>query len=176
MWNIHMQILNEEKGSWGAEIPAGIDATVGITITLAENASVPLFQDLVRDFREWMAAKGEQGKELIISEYGVLLPSDYLANGDRSVIDFMYGTFDYLNQAKDAAIGCPDDEYRLVQRWLWYSLNDKVNTVQSPTGFNGPLFASDVETYPYPGKLTVFGEAYRNYHRPYKLYLSVVRK
>ena len=176
VWNIHMQILTEEKGSWGAEIPAGIDATVGMTITLAENASVPLFQELVRDFREWMAAKGEQGKELIISEYGVLLPSDYLANGDRSVIDFMYGTFDYLNQAKDAAIGCPDDEFRLVQRWLWYSLNDKVNTVQSPTGFNGPLFESDVETYPYPGKLTVFGEAYRDYHRSYRLYLSVVRK
>ena len=178
VWNIHMQILNEERGGWGADIPVGIDETVGMTITLAENASIPLFEDLVRDFRQWMAAKGEQGKELIISEYGVLLPSDYLANGDQSVIGFMYGTFDFLLQAKDESTGCPDDEYRLVQRWLWYSLNDHPydETPTGPIGFNGGLFEWDAESHPYPGKLTIFGEAYRDYHRPYTVYLTMVEK
>jgi len=181
VWNIHVQVLNEVKDSWGADIPVGIDATQGMIIDPADNASVPLFKQLVRAFRAWMAEKGEQDKELVISEYGVLLPSDYLTNGDQSVIDFMYGTFDFLLQATDRSTGCPSDEYRLVQRWLWYSLNDHpyVQPSEGPAyGFNGSLFEWDVATYPYPGVLTVFGEAYRNYNfeQPYRLYLSVVTK
>ncbi len=32
-WGIHAFILNEEKGKWGADIPPGLDETVGMVIT-----------------------------------------------------------------------------------------------------------------------------------------------
>jgi hypothetical protein len=37
----------------------------------------------------------------------------------------MRGTFDFFMTATDDEIGYPADGNRLVQRWAWYSLNDK---------------------------------------------------
>ncbi|MBN1953859.1 MAG: hypothetical protein JW900_02305 [Anaerolineae bacterium] len=40
----------------------------------------------------------------------------------QRVVGFMHQTFDYLMSSTDVALGCPQDGYRLVQQWLWYSL------------------------------------------------------
>ncbi len=165
VWNIHNQILNEELGGWGAGIPAGLTETVGITITIPENASLDLFKKHVRDLRVWMKNHGLRDKPAIISEYGVLLPSEMLVQdnkpaGDQLVIDFMQGTFDFLLNATDPEIGCPSDDYRLIQRWLWYSLNEPPYDPGTGRGFNGSLFVHN-----QPNTLTIFGGAFRAYAR-----------
>jgi len=182
VWTIHVQIVPERRGSWGAEIPAGLPdnegETFGMTIGhYTPNADVNILKQLVYDFCEWMVDQGERDKELIISEYGVLFPSDMLdaqnpANGDQMVIDFMLGSFDFFLSAKDDVLGLASDEGRLVQRWLWYSLNEKSYDVDPSVGFNGSLFEWDD-----PTQLTIFGEAYRDYtFRPFKAFLPVTYK
>jgi hypothetical protein len=161
VWNIHMQILREKgppgcPDCWGAGIPAGLAGiTQGRLYEIPDNADPAIFRQLVREFRTWMNARGERNKPLIISEYGVLLPSDYFEAGEDAVLNFMTDTFDYLLSATDAQLGYPADGNRLVQRWLWYSLND------APDNFNGGLFRHDD-----PTQITTFGETFAAYTAP----------
>lgn len=166
IWTIHCQVLPEEpqNPNAGAGIPVGIEDTSGyMNITYQQNADLEVFKQLIRDFRIWMKAKGFQHKELFITEYGVLMPSTILVQdrpdlGDQLVIQFMLGSFDYLLGAVDPEYGCPTDGYRLVQRWLWYSLNEQPFDLSTGRGFNGSLYHHD-----RPNELTVFGQAFRSY-------------
>jgi hypothetical protein len=176
VWNIHVQVLQELAGSWGAGIPAGIVPRPGEAreYSLRDCASVPIFQQLVTEFRTWLKAQNQQNKPLIISEMGVLQPSDLLApdqeTGDRLVEQFMVQTFDWLLSAKSADIGCPGDENRLVQRWLWFSLNGSINTEENPRGFNGSLCDYKTEQW------TRFGLTWIYYQNPYRLNVPLARR
>jgi hypothetical protein len=173
VWNIHVQILPEGL-SYGCFLPYGLSTLsldeqyrmalnhgdTGSNYYYAYNADPGIFEQLVRAMRTWMAERGERDKPLIISEYGVLFPSTFIANhlqegqqeaGDQMVIAFMQKTFDFLLTATDAATGYPADGNRLVQQWLWFSVNVPLNE------FNGSLY--DYETR----QMTVFGSAYRDY-------------
>jgi hypothetical protein len=147
-WNIHTFILREAScvaypdSCWGAEIPPGIAADHGMLYTLDDIDRLDIFQDRIVQFRQWMRDRGYRDTPLIISEYGTLLPYYdpgtlyYDSGGDpfdeARARDFMYGTFDFLLTASDPNLGYAADENRLVQRWLWYSLDD--------TSYGGALF------------------------------------
>jgi hypothetical protein len=189
VWNIHVQILQEKAGTPedpdppGAEIPVGLPDAQGELYTFADNANPAIFQQLVTDFRQWMKDKGFQNKPLIISEYGVLYPSWLLtwpepdeAQGDQMVIDFMHQTFDFLVTARDQDLGFPGDDHRLVQHWLWYSLNDEPFNESTGEGYNGGLF-----DHRDPTRLTKFGVAFRDYmdelvSGPHRIILPVIMK
>jgi hypothetical protein len=171
VWNLHVQILPERAGSWGCQIPPGMPDEAGLDYQVADNARVDLFQENVIAFRTWMAERGYRNLPLVISEYGVLMPSGhgYLggwdeALGNEIVKQYMTGTFDFSLEASDPDIGQPEDEYRLVQRWAWYSMSHAMSDFRDPTnpalGFNGSLFYVDSG---YPGVLTQFGRHYRDY-------------
>jgi len=123
VWNIHNMILREERGSWGCEIPPGIDDDQGMLYEVQDNDNIEIFRRHIVAFRQWMEDKGERNKPLIVSEYGVLMPEVYGFDYLR-VKNFMYATFDYFMTATDESLGYPADGNRLVQRWAWYSLND----------------------------------------------------
>ncbi|MCZ7568457.1 MAG: hypothetical protein M5U01_07700 [Ardenticatenaceae bacterium] len=169
VWNVHVQILNEQRGGWGAGIPAGLNYNAGFVIGIDEfykNASPDLFKQFVTAFRAWMRERGYRDTPLIISEYGVLLPSSYLEmddpdhrGGDQMVCDFMRETFRWmLDEAVDPGSGFPADGNRLVQRWLWYSLNDQPFNFDTYEGFNGGLY-----DYRNPKHLTQFGACFRDF-------------
>lgn len=167
-WATHVQILQEDRDDWGAGIPQGISDDLGRLYTIQDNGDPAIFEQLVRELRIWMAARGLRDKPLVISEYGVLMPSLYLcycddyAIGDAIVTTFMRRSFDFLLSARDAATGCPADGNRLVQRWSWYSLNDKpYDTPPYGVGYNGALY--DFALRQYPGRLTLFGDAFKGY-------------
>jgi streptogramin lyase len=152
LWAIHNMILTEVEG-WGCGTPPGIDPTLGISRTIQDNDSIPIFTQQIWAFRQWMADHGYQGYPLIISEYGVLMPLEYGFTADR-VNSFMSTTFDWMATVTDTQLGDPSDGYRLVQRWAWYSLDDQMWDWQTNVGYNGNLF--DPETT----QITVFGEHY----------------
>lgn len=172
VWNIHIQILPERRGhgAWGCGIPPGLPDYMGEDHQVADNADLGLFKAKVVQFRTWMRDRGERDKPLTISEYGVLMPSGfgYLGGadkelGDTMVKNYMVGTFDHCLAASDPQLGYARDDDRLVQRWAWYSLNDRLADLEADVpyfGFNGGLYAWDQE---YPGVLTQFGETYRDY-------------
>ena len=84
------------------------------------------FRDRLIAFRQWMKNLGpsEQAKPLWITEYGSLFRPD---NGisEQQTAAFMEATFNYMlgPDGKDPRLGYAPDEYRLVQKWMWYSLN-----------------------------------------------------
>jgi len=172
VWNIHMQILTEQRATeW--PIPVGLDwATVrqyGVNYHPHDNAGIVAFVNLIAGFRGWLKEKGYQDKPLMISEYGVLYPGSMLnewgntAYGQRVLREYMTLTFDYMLQARDREVGYPADDYRLVQRWLWYSLNINPPDMATMAGYNGGLF--DWMDPDYPGTLTEAGFHYLQYMR-----------
>jgi len=185
-WGTHVQILQEKRGDWGAGIPPGVPGDAGRLYSIQDNANPDIFEQLVWELRTWMATRNLRDMPLIISEYGVLMPSLYLCYcldrsvGDAMVLNFMTRTFDFLLTAKDPDIGYPADENRLVQRWAWYSLNEKPYDVEPwGTGFNGGLF--DWRYPHYPGVLTIFGQHFQRYtsilgFKPYHHILPTIAK
>lgn len=192
VWNIHIQILTEGSDSNpldGAGRPVGIDPVAeGLTpmeypLTECDNADI--FKSMVLDFRQWMKDHGQQSKPLIISETGVLQPSYYLVEplyegepeearaerGDQAIEQFMIETFDWLLASTDDEIGCPADDDRLVQRWLWFSLNGSFfDEAINPDGFNGSLV--DYQTK----QMTRFGLRFFSYQNNNKVYIPSLRK
>jgi len=171
VWNIHVQILHEMRGSYGCEIPPGLPDDQGELWLPEPSVNADVFRDKIVLFRTWMRDRGQRQKPLVISEYGVVWPSGYgflggrdKARGDQMVIDFMRNTFDYCLNATDPALGYSADGDRLVQRWAWYSLNMPLSdfTVSPPdiTNANGSLYDS---REPQPRTPTHFGVAYRDY-------------
>jgi len=154
VWNVHNFILPEQRGSWGVDIPPGSDATSGLTYGIDDHDRLDIFKQQLVDFRRWMAERGYRNKELLVTEYGVLMPADYGFDHLR-VRDFMLGTFDTMRTATDPALGLPADGNRLVQRWCWYSLADTSyptgNLLDAATRQLTPLgldFKRYVETHP----------------------------
>ena len=149
VWNVHGFILREERGSWGVDIPPGLPDPIGALYEVEDHDDLQIFARQIVAFRQWMRARGERGKPLIVSEYGILMPEDYGFPFER-VRDFMVGTFDYFLTAADEELGYPLDGNRLVQRWCWYSLSDH-------------QYATGNLVDPGTRAFTPLGSAYREY-------------
>lgn len=151
VWTVHGFILREEAGSWGVEIPPGMDVTYGQLYEIEDHDNLAIFEQGIVDFRAWMAARGYADRPLALTEFGILHPTDYGYPLER-VAEFMVGTFDFLASTSNET-GLPADDNRLVQWWQWYSVRDAYSF---PTG---DLF--DAES----GRLTPLGEVFAGYIR-----------
>ncbi len=154
VWNVHGFILQEKKGDWGCQIPCGIEGvTQGELYTVDDHDNMTIFHQQIRAFRIWMKDHGERNKPLIVSEYGILMPTD-LGFDQPRVESFMLATFDYFLNTKLSWLGYPADDNRLVQAWSWYSLDDD--------HFEGYDSYSHLFN-PTTKQLTALGRAYRDY-------------
>ncbi len=149
VWNIHLAILREERGSWGVDIPPGLPDDTGILYEIGDNADVEILKEQVWTFRRWMKERGERDKPLIVTEFSVLMPPEY-GFPFETVRSFMYDSLDFLLSTRDGQLGYPADGNRLVQRCAWYSVADTVYAT-------GNLF--DPET----GQITPLGRAFAEY-------------
>ncbi len=153
LWNVHAFILREERGSWGAGIPPGLEAARGRLIEIDDHDDLALFRRQLIDFRIWLAERGYQDRPLVVSEYGILMPSEYGFDAER-VARFLEGTLEFMTTARHEA-GYPADDFRLVQWWFWYGVYD------TPAGFPaGNLYD------PVSRRLTPAGERFSRYPRP----------
>lgn len=155
VWNIHAFILREIYGSWGASTPPGVPTSCAKDYKIRDADNINIFRDNLIAFRQWMKDKGQQNKPLIITEYGILWP-EWLSDEDgrkytpARVSHFMTRTFDLFLYETYTDVGYPQDDYRLVQAWAWYSLFDDVQ-------YNGYLFRSSTKT------LSPMGQTYATY-------------
>ncbi len=139
----------------------------------SEHDSIRIFRDQVYGMRQWMKDHGQQNKPLIISEYGLLYPYVLEANGQyflkdehgrpfdpTRVTNYLRGTINFLETAKDPNLGYPADGNRLVQQWLWYSLATGPET----SGGSSNLIKWDTFQSATPGdpaQLTLMGQAFQ---------------
>jgi hypothetical protein len=156
IWTVHNFILREERDSWGVSIPRGMTQPSGqpidqgILYEISDHNNLAIFKQNLIDFRQWMTDRGYRDRPLAVTEFGILMPSDF-GFPPAVVSEFMIGTFDFLVQAADESIGYPNDNNRLVQWSFWYSVYDGN---EFPTG---NLY--DPET----AALTPLGELYATY-------------
>jgi hypothetical protein len=139
----------------------------------SEHDSVRIFKEQLLNMRQWMKAHGQQDKPLIISEYGLLYPyvqdtptSCFLADefgncfAPQRVSNYLRGTMDVLDTWTDQSLGYPQDGFRMVQQWLWYSI------VTNPewSGGSSNLIVQNFESFTPgdPAALTVIGQAFRD--------------
>ena len=149
VWNIHLAILREERGTWGVDIPPGMPDDVGMLYEIEDNGDIELLKDQVVAFRRWMAEHGLRNKPLIVTEFSILMPPEYGFPIER-VQSFMLAAFDFLMTSSDEDLGYPPDDNRLVQRWAWYSVADTVYAT-------GNLFDPDT------GQITALGKTFAVY-------------
>jgi len=159
VWNTHAFILREKLNEWGASIPPGSLATVGEheygALPHPQHIDMTIFDKQIRAFRQWMKDRGQQEKPLIVSEYGVLYHNWMLGVPDddsQTPINFMTATFDYFLNTADCSLGYSADNCRLVQRWVWFSLDYK-------SDFNKYHYLFDPDTL----QITDTGKAFREY-------------
>ena len=174
VFTIHNFLLNEQPiyqngrtVSWGAGVPLGYVAgvwpepdviTIGGPNDQTKNTHSPaIFAERIRAFRSWMNAQDFRNKPLWITEFGSLFPSVsslYLTVSEADTASFLQQTMDFMLTAKDGAIGYSPDDNRLVQHFVWYSLNE------DRTRFGGSLYD------PNNQQLTLVGERFLNYDPP----------
>ena len=148
-WTVHGYVLREEHNSWGVEIPPGIQAEGGILYEISDHGRIDYFEKQLRDFRVWMAGNGYQNTPLALTEFGILMPSEY-GYPPEVVAEYLRETFHLLETLRDESTGYPSDDYRLVQRWAWYSLASSTFAVAN---------LANLET----GMLTPAGDAFREF-------------
>ncbi len=170
VYTFHAFILNEEqiynpvKKSWGAGWPLGYKSgtwPAPEVISIApgndetwKTHSIQIFKDRVIDIRKWMQKYGETDKPLWITEYGSLLPStpgDFFRVSETDAIAYMSDSFDFMLGYRDPNLGYAQDENRLVQLYVWYSLNEDLEK------FGGSLYD------PKNHKITPLGKAFIDY-------------
>lgn len=180
IWNFHVYILPEvtQNGVINgiASVALGTDPAIGIkesggdpnkcsladVYCYAEHDDMSVFDQQVRAMRQWMKEHGQQNKPLILTEYSILYPYD-LDNGScflrdefgncftpTRVNNYMNNTFNYLQNTKDANLGYPRDNNRLVQQWLWFSVR-----------YQGVGYVSNLINNTETG-LTLVGETFQN--------------
>jgi len=161
VWNIHVYVLQEVKGSWGADIPAGFSQTSEAIYTIEDNKDFNKAWQMVVNLRTWMNQHGERNKPLITNEYGVNMPPDYPGFSAPEVRDsYLYPSFNNFLNTTNADTGYPADGNRLMQRWNWWSLDyddgdcDGSSYLQFFGGalFNSGLGPSGGGTCAYPAK------------------------
>ena len=154
VWQIHLYLLQEKRGEWGADIPAGSEELTGlftfdtfeeIVLVNKDYSKVP---DLVRAVRVWMKERGQQNKPLIISEYGVNMP-DWMILGEFDPEDvrdeYLIPSMNYFMGESDPTLGYPADDDRLVQSVWWWSLdadNGEYDGVTFYQDYNGNVLWS----------------------------------
>lgn len=159
-WSIHNYILNEvscdydPSNCWGADIPPGIEWPYGEVWGIRDNDRVDIFIERITRFRQWLANRGYTGQPVYLTEYSVLMPADFIDEDGNAfpparVNAFMAGTYNYMLAATDPILGDPNDGYRLVQQWAWFSTTEDI--------YNGSLFNRDTYT------LTEIGNFFAGY-------------
>jgi hypothetical protein len=147
-WTVHGYVLREEKGSWGVEIPPGMEVTQGELYEVSDHGRLDLFKSQLSAFRQWMAENGYQNTPLALTEFGILMPTSY-GFPMEMIASYLEQTFSWLYQAQDANTGYPQDEYHLVQKWAWFS----VAYATYPSSDLGDIAS---------GRLTLVGESFRH--------------
>jgi hypothetical protein len=149
LWTVHGFVLREQRGSWGVDIPPGLDADQGQLYEVVDHGRLDLFEAQLRAFRAWMQRRGYRDVPLAVTEFGILMPSEY-GYSPEFTADYLARSFSLLASMRDPSTGYPPDDGRLVQRWAWFSLADSAY----PTGN-----LADLDS----GLLTPVGRAFRAY-------------
>ncbi|NLG27661.1 MAG: hypothetical protein GX557_07095, partial [Chloroflexi bacterium] len=116
---------------------------------------------LINNKRQRMKEYGDQNKPLLVTETGVLTDRGIgLVATDAQIRAYMNEVFTYLATYTSYEYGCPDDGFRMVQKWAWFALT-------AANGDNSDLDRWDgtdlFETGGVTADLNALGQNYADY-------------
>jgi hypothetical protein len=121
IWTMHAFILQEKSDDWGVDMPPGFeDDSTGMLWQIDDHDDLALVQEQILRMRQWMADRGQKEKPLWITEYGILMPTEYGFDEER-VRRFLVESMDLFANVRNPGLGYAADDDRLVQRWVWFS-------------------------------------------------------
>ena len=123
VWTMHAFVLQERAGDLGRGRAAGAGRDERRSVDdcgsrRSDAGGGAGAADAGVDGGAWAAAK-----PLWVTEYGILMPAAYGFDEER-VRRFLLGSFDLFSTLTDAELGDPADGGRMVQRWVWFSMDD----------------------------------------------------
>lgn len=140
-WGAHVALGTriQDAKFWSGNNADNCDRPFDSTYCFSEHTDIRIVNDQIASLRQWMAAHGQRNKPLIISEYGVLYGQArdqvnedcYFADefgdcfSEERSIQFMRDSFELFETATDTNIGYPLDDYKLVQKWIWFSMSNE---------------------------------------------------
>jgi hypothetical protein len=100
-----------------------LDSIEGNLYEINNHGDIEIFKENLINFRIWLKENGYQNTPLVVSEYGILLPEEF--GFDQEFISkYMLEVNKWMIHYSDPEIGYPEDEFRLVQKFAWFSLSD----------------------------------------------------
>ncbi len=128
-----------------------------IISSVDDHDNLDMIEQQIRQFRQWMANRGQRNKPLINTEHGILMTEDLGFDYPR-VQTFMINSFSrFLNNLIDPNLGYPADDNRLLQEWFWFAL--AVEQFEGRTVHTG-LY------HPVTHAIKPLGQAFANYVQP----------
>jgi hypothetical protein len=136
----------------------------------SEHDSQPILRQHIINMRRWMKEHGQQNKPLIINEYGSLFtyvedsPTQCFLQDENGkcftqprVSAHMIASANLFETFTDPALGYPDDGYRMVQQWLWFTL------FTDSTGQSSNLLVDEYTSFAVgnPAALTQVGQTFK---------------
>ncbi len=124
-WNVHAYVLREEADSWGAGLPVGIYEAPASLYEIHQHGDLQIFKENLINFRKWMKNNGYQNTPLVVTEYGILIPEEF-GFDQIFITNYLKDTSEWMLTYQNQEIGFPKDDFRLIQKFAWFSLSDPI--------------------------------------------------
>ena len=154
------RIINAYQATFGKAMPVDYFTASGYVME-KNGTDINVFKNQIVKFREFIANNGYQDKGLIIHEYGCAFKGPSPAD----ITDFMNKSFTFLMTARDQSIGCIHDDYRLVQKWAWFTLHSIPPVLKLREMGLGAFYCnlSQSSLYTKNGQLNCLGREYAKF-------------
>ena len=150
-------VLAAYRRLYGDELPADFVAATA-HVASGDGTDLDAFREQIVGLRRFLAERGLRSRRVVITEFGAAIGRP----AQPQLLDFLAGSTDFLANARDAAIGCPEDDGRLVQRFAWFTAHPAPLLETFRLLGRGALAVHLAQTslFDRAGELTPLGRAY----------------
>jgi hypothetical protein len=109
-------VIRSYREQYGEPIPADFFGATAHVLE-GEGTDSTVFEEQIVELRRLLAEHGMKERGVVVTEFGVALGDPE----DEEVERFLEGSVRFLLEARDREIGCSRDDFRLVQRFAWFT-------------------------------------------------------
>ena len=150
-------VLAAYRRLYDSELPADFVAATA-HVASGDGTDLDVFREQIVGLRRFLAERGLQARRVVITEFGAAIGRP----GQPELLRFLVGATDFLASARDGAIGCSEDDGRLVQRFAWFTAHPAglLETFRLLGRSALAVHLAQTSLFDRAGELTPLGRAY----------------